>query len=36
VYGDVMAGFDEATRVEVDAAEQRHAARRCAAGEPGW
>jgi len=36
VYRDVLDAFDPADRVEIEAAEERHAARRRAAGEAGW
>jgi len=36
LYREVMDHFDPQLRDEVEAAQERHAARRRAAGEPGW
>jgi len=35
-YSSAMAAMTDANRAELEAATERHAARRRAAGEPGW
>lgn len=36
IYPDVLAAFSPSEQADIDAAANRHAARRRAAGEPGW